>query len=335
MRLVPLLTIFSFFISGCAGVYKHELNFNPLEPIRVAVLPFAFVDENRAIVDKETERNLVDNLSIVSTELEESPATFIQTATQKELSKTSLDIVAPAYVDAQLSHNGYDNRGKGLDIPKIFQAAPKELCTLLHCDALLYGRVTRWERNYYGLQSQTLVGAEIKIISARDSSVFYTSTAEDSDSRGISKGPTGFSNLVIEPIKGLSNDVITKLARKVVAKMIQPLTVSSRPGFLETPPPAIFASAHDARSGSLDFAHPLTVVLLGNPKQNASFSIGTLIRNIPMIEKDDGHYFGQYYPLSTDSFNNQSVHVALQDKYGRVTSQRIGFSKISLAPSHE
>lgn len=328
-KLLNAITVAGLFcLSACAGTFKHEINFNPSEPYRVAVLPFAEVDSSGEIIDANY--NLfVDNIPLVSSKLQESPANFVQSLVQRRLSKSGLDLVAPRVVEAKISHAGL-RTASGLDVRKVFGTDPKALCELLFCDALVYGRVTKWDRSYYALQTVSTVGVDLKMVSAADGKILFSSQAKDSDSRGLTKGPTGISSVVLEPIRGLDNQIILDLASNVVDKMLRPLDMKAQSELLKTPPPAIVASAHDCNSGVLNRNNPLTVVLLGNPKKQASFSIGGIVEHIPMVEKDDGHYIGQYYPLATDKFKAQPVHVFLKDEFGRVSEQKLGRGDITI-----
>jgi hypothetical protein len=319
-------------LTGCAGSYKHTLSFNPSEPIRIAVLPFAQVDENGKLT-RVDENLLIDNVVLVSSKLKQTPAQFVQTEVQSELSKASLDVVTPAIVEAAFVHNGYtvpETKPVELDLAKIFAAPPQEICTkLLSCDAVLYGTITRWDRSYYGVQSVSTVGLTLKLVSAHSNKVLFETTAEDSDSRGITKGPTGFSNLVLEPLKGLDNAIITALADDVVETALKPLNRRSRPEFLSAAPPAIVAAAHTAPGGAVAQGGRLAVIVLGSPSQTASFSVGNRIVDIPLVERSPGHYVGEYIPLPTDRFQNQQVSVSLQDEAGRTTRQPIAGNGVS------
>ncbi|MCO6431095.1 MAG: hypothetical protein J5J00_09565 [Deltaproteobacteria bacterium] len=319
-------------LSGCVGKFKHELGFNPGEPIRVAVLPAAQVDEKGQVMEPDNDY-LIDNVALISARLKETPAAFVRNLVQNELTKSGLDLVSPAVVDANLSHSGYDDlkANPPYNLEKILNSDPKEICSrVLSCDAVVYTKITDWDRNYYGIQTVNSVGVEITIVSASDGRVLFRTTASDSESRGLTKGPTGISDVVLEPIRGLDNEIITDLARRTVSKMLAPLKVENRPEFLQSSPPAIYASAHDARGGTLSTSEPLIVVASATPKQDMFFSIGNIIENIPMVERDSGHYIGKYLPLSTDSFNDQPVYVAVTDQFGRVTKQKIGTGAISL-----
>ncbi len=318
----------AFLISGCAGTYTSNIDFNPREPLRVAVLPFGQVNDSDEFVNEDG-KLLVDGVPFISSGDEESPSQLVQRLVQNDFSKSGLDLVSPVVVERNLSHSSVA-KGEMLDIRQIFSAPAKELGELLACDAVLYGKVTAWDRSYYGLQSVNTVGVDLKLVSVKTGKVLFSAAAEDSESRGLTKGPTGFSSLVIEPLRGLDSDIIANLAQEVVAKMLKPLHVENRPEFLKEPPPAIFAAAHDSLDGLIRAEGALTVVAVGSRGDLASFSIGNVVENVPMVEKDPGHYIGEFYPVTADTFPPQTVRVQLTDKYGRTTIQKIGRGAVKL-----
>jgi|688.fasta_scaffold02333_18 hypothetical protein len=333
MKLARSLSIlFAAALAGCQATYKHTLNFNPSEPIRIAVLPFAQVDSDGTLT-RADESLLIDSVGLVSSKQRETPAEFMQSLIQSELSNASLDVITPAIVQADLLHYGYATPGSNpvtIDLQRVFAADPREICTkVLSCDAVMYGKVTRWDRSYYGIQSVATVAINLKLVSAKTGKLMYEIDAEDSESRGISKGPTGFSNLALEPIKGLDNEIIQDLARDVADKAILPLSSRSRPEFLKTAPPAIIASGHDARGGIIGSKDKVVVIAFGSPGQSATFSVGNVALNIPMLERAPGHYIGEYVPLPEDSLSSQYVVVSLKDEFGRSTSQKLAKTPIS------
>lgn len=327
---LSFITLIATMASACVGTYKNSLNFNPSEPLRVAVLPFAQVNSKGEIM--ETDPNLlIDNVALVSSKIKRTPSMFMRRLVQNELGSSSLQVLSPALIDAALAHHGYLKEDMMLDRAKIFQIAPKQLCEeLLSCDAVLYGKVKEWDRSYYAIQSVSTVALDLRLVSARDGTVLFSADSEDSDSRGITKVPTGFSDLVLEPIKGLDNEIIVNLATALVKKTLAPLSTQANPEFKKTAPPSIFASAHDATNGQLLHAESLTVVMTGTPGNVASFSVGDVIQHVPMVERDSGHYIGEYFPLSTDTFLDQDVYIYLSDSFGRITKQKIGSQQISL-----
>jgi hypothetical protein len=326
---LTLVGLFLINLCGCAAKISHNLAFNPAEPLRVAVMPFAQVNSKGEFIEPDPSF-LIDNVGLVSSKLKETPAMHVRNLVQNALAKTSLDVLAPALIDARLSHNGFAKPDLSMDLAKVFAASPKEVCTkLVTCDAVLYGKVTKWDRSYFAIESTSTVGLDLKLISAKDGTVLYSANDEDSDSRGLTKGPTGFSSLVLEPIKGLDNQIIADLAATVANQIVSPLKASSRPEMVKSSAPAIFASGDDANSGVISPKQPLTVLAYATDHKIATFSIGNVIENVPMVEKDDGHYIGEFTPLPTDRFKNQYVTVRLVDQFGRMTSQKLGRSTLS------
>lgn len=332
MRLLISLAAIILF-AGCAGKFKSTVSFNPTEPLRVAVLPFIRIDSKGNVIEKEDASLLIDEVSLVSEKLKKTPADYMHDLVQRELAKTGLDLIPPVIVNAELSHHGFSKPDLSLDLKKLYEATPKDICThLLQCDAVLYGKVTSWDRAYLAIQSVAEVGIDLKLVSASDGKILFESDSKDTVSRGITKLPTGYSSLVIAPIEGLGNDLITNLARELVGKTLLPLTKYSQPSTIEKPPPAILAAAIDSQNGILQAGgEPLSVLALGSPGAKATFSISGVVSNVPMIEREGGRYFGEYYPLGTDYFSNEPISVSLSDEFGRVTTKRVGTRTVTVA----
>ncbi len=306
----------SLLMTACSGQFKNKIDFNPAEPIRVAVLPFYQEDADGLKEEKFDSELLLDNVPLVSSKLKASPATTVQAFVLDKLQKTGLDIVAPGYVQSQLGHHGFVIEKK-FAINKILNTSPKKLCELVLCDAVLYGKVTRWTRSYYGVQSVNTVGVELKMVRASDNKVLYTSTGEDSGRRGLTGLPTGFSSIAVEPILGLDNEEIVKLSEEVAEKVVSPLYSSNRPEYLNSQSPAIFGAVHTGAKSKIDEQHPLTVLVLGTPKLQGYFTIGRSGIRLPLFEQEDGHYVGEYVPLDKSVKGPVEVLVTLKDTFGR------------------
>ena len=326
---VLFLVLFVLAACACSAKYKHKLDFDPVEPIRVAVLPFYQVNDNGAIVDSEVTLFQIANRPDLQEKVKTPPARIMQRLVMRELETTAFDIIPHAKVRADFVHHKF-TKGVTYDYQRIEKTSPKALCELLGCDALIYGKLTEWSQSYYAVQSVNTVGLDLRLVRASDGKVLFASSSEDSDSRGLSKGPTGYASVVLEPLKGLRKSVIEELARNVAQKALAPLKVENRPEFLETARPILYASSHDAASGKFQRKDSLTVVMTGSPGHTASFSIGDVVRNIPMLEVEDGHYLGEFFPLKIDSFESQDVYVSLTDRYRRTTRQRVGLGPVSL-----
>lgn len=316
-------------ISGCTVRYDQKVNFEISEPLRVAVLPFMQRDSRGEIVQSEYVVFQRPNLPDREKNKEDPPARNVQQIALSELRETSLDIVPPNLVTAHLVHHGFVKEFD-FDYQKILDTSPQALCDMLVCDALLYGEILEWSQTYYAIQSVSTVRLRLKLVRASDGAVLYESDSQDSDSRGLTKGPTGYTSLVLEPLKGLREGVILDLAKVVVSKALAPLQVKDRPEVLDSPRPAIFAATHNGREGKIDPHGSLVVLMTGSEAKSGSFSIGNFVENIPMIEVDAMHYMGEYFPLDTDTFSTLPVTVQLMDKYGRTTTQNVDLGPVSL-----
>lgn len=328
-KIVPAMLVV---LSACATQYSSTLDFNPGEPIRIAVLPFVQVDQKGEVVQQDAHL-LIDDVGLVSSRLQQSPAQIFQGFVQSELSRASFDVIPPGVVDSMLLHSRFNipnTKPSRIDAARVLQADPTQLCEkVLSCDAVLYGKVTRWDRSYYGVESVATVGLDLKLVSAKTKKVLFEASAVDSDSRGLTKGPTGFSDLVIEPISGLDNKIITDLAGEVVEKALAPVSGRARPGFLKTPPPVILASAHSARNGIIPTNGRLIVVAYGSPGNQASFNVGEIHQGVPMIERSKGHYVGEFIPFRDDTFQKAVILIELRDQAGRKTSMRLSNMPVS------
>ena len=199
---------------------------------------------------------------------------------------------------------------------RILKTPPAKLCELLLCDAVLYGKVTRWTRSYYAVQSVNTVGVELKLVRAADNRVLFESKGEDSSRRGLTGVPTGFSSIAVEPILGLDNAEIVALSEEVAEKAVQPLYVTNRPEYLSSMGPAIFGATHTAKLGPISDQHPLTVLVLGTSKAQGYFSLGRGGPRVPLFEQEDGHYVGEYVPLAKTAAGDD-VRITLRDNFGR------------------
>ncbi len=319
-------------LAACSSRYSQRLDFNPSEPLRVAALPFVQVDAQGKIVKGES-RLVIDSFSLLSDAVDETPSQLVRKQALSALKNSSLDVLSVALVDIDLPHQGFGLEDGSIDLEKLYATDTGDLCTkFLNCDAALYGRIHRWDRSYYGVQSVNTVDVELSLVSASTNKPLFTARGEDSESRGLTKGPTGISSLVLEPIRGLDAEIINELSRTTVQKLLTPLNVRSRPEFLKSEPPSIFAASHSATDGVMLPAKPLVVVLMGSPGQQATFSVGTAVRDVPMFERSPGHYYGEFVALPEETFANQDVQVFLTDQYARTTTKKISLPSVTLGP---
>jgi len=194
---------------------------------------------------------------------------------------------------------------------------------------VLYGRVEKWDRDYYGLESVNTIALELELVSAQNGKTLFLGRGEDYVSSGLSNGPTGYSSLALEPIKGLDSERIESLASSVINETLKPLTIRNSHDN-STPPPSISASSVTPASKVISRNKPLVVLAFGTSNSTAQFSIGKTITNVPMEERSPGHYFGEYVALPNDTFDAATVNVTLVDAYGRSTTKIVKLGPFSL-----
>lgn len=314
--LIPLVML----AVGCSGQVTSKVSFNRTEPLRVVVLPFVQVDAQGTIISSDGSL-AIDQIPLLSSELMGTPAEFAQDIVERELAYTALDIVPPAVVSAELVHHGFAKEDLSLDLEKVYNASPRELCThLLTCDAVLYGKVTRWDRSYLAIQSISRFGADIELRSMNDGRVLFQASIDESDSRGITKGPTGFSDLVIAPLKGLDSGLLRELALRSIKQALRPLRLDGMQPDQKSPAPAIIAAAHSNMVGD---GVPLSIAAVGTPRMEASFAVEGVVQGIPMVEGRDGQYYGELFSRAPQSLLGRTVVVSLRDQSGRLTQRRI------------
>ena len=313
---------------SCSSLLKNKIDFDPTEPLRVAVLPFAQIDSEGKFLADNADVFLVDHILGLSKASKKSPARIVQEITTQELALSNLEILPGRLVEGLLLHDGY-SKGEHLDVEKLHHTSASVVCKILACDAVLYGTISEWDRSYYGIQSVNSIAFKLKLVRANDGKTIFSSKVEDSESHGLSQGPTGYASLILEPIKGLDSEAIEQLASKNVKAAVAPLVSKSVASEMEMAP-YLVSGAHSVSMQMLSRTEPLTVMAFGSPKNSAYFSIGNYIKNIPMKEVSPGHYLGLYLPLVEDKFNDQEIKVVLIDKSNRRISLKIKPGPVSL-----
>lgn len=318
-----LLCVSLFFVSmfsACGVHQKVHVDFTSTEPLRVMVLPFVRYEDGKII--NADESLFVDGIPLLSESLLEHPAELLRQMVQTELSKTGLDIIAPYLVNIELPHHGFALADGTIALQKLYASPAKGLCQdFLDCDAVLYGYVTDWDRSYYGVQTVNSVGLQLRLVSARTEKVLFETEVSNDDGRGISGGPTGFSDIVLEPIKGLDSKYIEESARVVAQAAVEPLQTGIKAPATNEAPPSLYAVAHSPNRLPASAKRPLLVLAYAQAGGTASFSIGDTIVDFPMVEVEPSKYVGQYQVLENEQLIGQVVSVTLIDTYGRKTTQ--------------
>lgn len=328
-RLVSFAVMLSS-LGGCAKGYKMSGDFNSAEPIRVAVLPFYQIVDGKPHGEAFEASLAIDDVPLLSSKPIDSPASFVEESVRTALARTGMDVVSPSFVRLQLGHHGFV-REKVISVPLLLESTPQNLGELLSADAVLYGKVTDWTRSYYGLESINTVGVELRLVRAADGAELWRANAKESQGRGLSGIPTGFSSLVLEPLKGLDEKNIEQLALKVIGKTFEPLMTKRQAAKDNSPGPVIFGAVAfgrvpAGRKTGANAAQRLTILAIASPGKKVSAKLETQGLEYSLLEGEPGHYTTE---VEVDSMRSKTtepgslglktgeVAVLVTDEYGR------------------
>lgn len=319
-------------LSGCAKSYKITGDFNPADPIRVAVLPFYQIVDGKPNGEEFGAALAIDDVPLLSSKPINSPAAFVEEGVRTALNRTGMEVVNPAFVRLQLGHHGFVRERK-LSVPVLLESTPQKLGDLLLADALLYGVVTDWSRSYYGLESINTVGFELRLVRAADGAELWKASVKESQGRGLSGIPTGFSSLVLEPLKGLDEKNIEQLALKVVTKTFEPLMVKRKAQEANSSGPVIFgavafARAHVGSSTASSSEKPSRVIFLAvaTPGKRVSAKLPLQGLEYALLEGEPGHYTAEVELATLKSKNSgpsgeglasEGAVISVTDEFGR------------------
>ena len=325
-------------LGGCAKSYKSTGDFNPAEPLRVAVLPFYQMVDGIAHGEAFESELAIDNVPLLSSKPIDSPASFVEQAARTALNRhTGLEVVNPAFVRLQLGHHGFVRERK-IVVPVLLDSSPQKLGELLLADALLYGVVTDWTRSYYGLESINTVGIKLRLVRAADGAEIWSSVAQESQGHGLSGIPTGFSSLVLEPLKGLDQKNIEQLASKVIMKTFEPLMLQRKAAEANSSGPVIFGAVAFGRvppiqaNSAKTNARNLAILAVASAGKRVAAKIEAQGLEYALLEGEAGHYTAEVLQDSLasksvgpgeDGLKAGDVTIIITDEFGRQATKVI------------
>lgn len=307
-----LLAAAALATSGCTTTYQRGPEIDTSAPLRVAVLPFVDASSGDLITSRPFTAAL-DRLPVLGSEYLETPATALRNRVIANLKRSSFDLINPSIVDQKLQANELYEVGR----LQAMRARPGELGRLLKADLVVFGRLLKWDRQYYAVETVVRVAARLTIVDVESEREVYASQQVESSNRGVSGGPTGISDIVSQPIFGLSNSAFRRLNSDLARKLTEPLIAGGEVGQV---PPFIAAAV---RSEGADGA--LEVLMVGSPGGRAHMQVGVGGPMVPLVEVGEGRYRGSYLPAEGESVDAPSIGLSLERK-GRKTTTRLGAS---------
>lgn len=278
-------------LTSCNPEVRH-VHFNLNTPLRVAILPFEDISSKDSYISKPFATG-INYIPLLGGEDHQAPATLIREKFTANLKSTNLDPILNTQVDHALTENKlYDiNTLKTMDIQRLED--------MLNIDAVIFGELTHWDRDYYVAESSVTVGLRVKMIDVSNKQVLWEHHFVDSERRGITKVPTGYVSAGLEPLRGLSNDLFIELSDDVCRRIVDSIRPEKQSEFQEVTLPSIAHATFQYRPEKQE----LLVVAIGEPHISAFFLLGKSGQQIPMTEVSEGQYLGKYQFHSKESFS--------------------------------
>jgi cell division septation protein DedD len=128
-------------------------------------------------------------------------AEFFREALHAALMDTEMNISEKFVVDGIIKKNGWNTS------QKLFAIPPQKLGEALGADALLYGKVTKWNKYYAIIHSTLVAGLELKLVDTRTGELLWTGQQVDREFEGLIKIPTGIIRAIADPISGIISTI--------------------------------------------------------------------------------------------------------------------------------
>jgi hypothetical protein len=334
-ELVALVLALASTSAGCAAS-RHELapSFDPREPRRVAVLPFYETASGDAFTAMPLAA-LLDRAPVVSDESLDvaRAAQVMREKVHGNLRRTALEVVGLHVIDSLVAHHGLD-LAAAYDGKR--EEAARALGETLGVDAVVFGVVTEWDREYYAVETLVSVALSLELRDTVTGGVLFRSEARDVARSGLSQVPLPIATdpieagvfALLEPIRGLSNASFARLSDDVARVAVDGLAPSAdaRAG---ARPPELRIAAHSA-TAPLVRGDVLDVIALGDPGARATFTVGDG-PPVPMTETSPGTYRGSLEVSAAHRFEAARLTVRLVSAELRSTSLSIDRPAVTTA----
>jgi cell division septation protein DedD len=128
-------------------------------------------------------------------------AEFFREALHAALMDTEMKISEKFVVDGIIKKNAWNTS------QKLFAIPPQKLGEALGADALLYGKVTKWNKYYAIIHSTLVAGLELKLVDTRTGELLWRGQRVDREFEGLIKIPTGIIRAIADPISGIISTI--------------------------------------------------------------------------------------------------------------------------------
>ena len=200
------------------------------------------------------------------------------------------------------------------DITSGKNVSPNKLGQLLGVDAVIYGDVIALGKIYALVYSDSQAGLKARMVRCSDAKpIWELEHTIHIEEGSVPLSPIGLATTVFKTALSHRQATHLKAASELCMQMIA--TMPNPPGRSE-PPPKIQVLVHNGAGKLLQPGDTIKVVMIGEKKRIASWSLPPLILNRPMKEKQPGVYIGAYRIKAQDRLAHGRLVGILRTKKG-------------------
>lgn len=184
----------------------------------------------------------------------------------------------------------------------------------LKADAVIMGRVTKFETLYAGVYASFTVAFELKMIGTEDNQVLWSVKHHETQRSGkVPLSPIGAIIAAATTAMDLSRYNMINTSNKLCRNSIE--TIPPSAALKGRSYPRITTLVHDGVNRLLKKGDKLQVGVEGSSGLTASFVISGRETPIPMQEKESGSYIGTYIVRDGDELSEGQIVVTLTDEW--------------------
>jgi parallel beta-helix repeat protein len=212
-------------------------------------------------------------------------------------------------VDQRLKKAGFT------DPDEINKLSPQKLGKILSVDAIIYGRITHYDRAYAGIYSKVSVGAAVKMVDAETNEFLWSGQHVQSKHQGgIPTTPVGLIITALSTAANIRQIELLRTSDDLFRDMVK--TIPGPTVVEASRPPVIKMLVHDAVGSPKKTGDIIKVVLEGDTHCEASFDIGDFKLAIEMEEIQSGFYEAKYQVRPGDNAHEAIITGYLTDERG-------------------
>jgi hypothetical protein len=192
---------------------------------------------------------------------------------------------------------------------------PQEICQVVGCDALLFGKVTDYQKVFGGVYSRLRAEVEVWMVNARTGKeVVRVRDSVDYLEGGIPFSPLAAIMSAMSSAANLREIQETRMVAELSAKLVARIPLPE--GAPSARRPVIKELITNVGEGPFGSGKIVRAGLQGEPGGIAVFDIGNFKRGQPMRETQAGVYLGEYAVLPGDNTRGMPIIATLRRPSG-------------------